>query len=269
MLQKKIFAFILLVFSLSANNPLIFVLSSPRNMTTALERSFHNRGDLKIIHEPFAGLFWKFQDNATGYDEDIPTFIRSTKDFSGMCHKLLDETENGPVFIKDFAFTTHPQILKEQNFLQDSRVKFVFLIRKPCLAIASMYNKTSEFMEFTFNYKGLYEIFLKVWELKRIKPLIIEVEDLLENPETTLKKICDFVDIPFSEKMLKWDAGMLDMWKCLGSWHKSAANSTSFEKRKDVENPLENIPIKDRDRMKNLYKKNIAYYYKLKDAEKK
>ena len=41
-------------------------------------------------------------------------------------------------------------------------------------------------------------------------PIVISSEDILENPKLMLNRLCDLLDIPFSDQMLQWPKGKRD-----------------------------------------------------------
>jgi len=243
-------------------HPLIVVLSIPRSVTTALERSFIERGDLEIIHEPWCSQ-WVLQYGK--FDESIPDFVKSLATFEEMRDYLLDLSVHKSVFVKDFSFSTYPMILEDPAFLADPDVCFIFYIRNPRDVIASYYKREPDFRDSFVDYKALYEIFKEIARSKKQQPLVINSEDLLNNPPQALQKICSGAGIPFTEKMLSWEPGMLEMWRCYSTWHQDAAHSSAFySKPSSDEDPFASLPSGERERLECLYERNIAYYELLK-----
>ncbi|MCB1119528.1 MAG: hypothetical protein KDK65_06175 [Chlamydiia bacterium] len=240
------------------------MLSNPRSVTTALERSFMERGDMEVVHEPWACLFWALRGSGE-FDCQLPEWISSQRSFAEMRDQLLRRAKERMLFIKDFSFSTHP-LLEDTSFLADPNVKFIFLIRHPKPVIASYYRKMNDFEPFCVDYAGLVALFEAVWQAKGMKPPVIESEELLKDPEGVLRGLCQAIDIPFTEKMLGWEKGMLPMWSHLASWHKKAAESTSFQLTEAQEDPFEGIPEEDLPPLEELLEKSLPNYHKLKST---
>ena len=60
-------------------------------------------------------------------------------------------------------------------------------------------------------------------------PVVIDSDELLKNPENYLKKLCELLNIPFSEKMLRWKKGGIPedgIWA--KHWYGNVHNSEGF-----------------------------------------
>ena len=63
------------------------------------------------------------------------------------------------------------------------------------------------------------------------KIIVINADNLLKSPKETLVKLCNLIDIPYSDKMIKWKKGHREtdgLWSKV--WYNSVINSTSFKK---------------------------------------
>ena len=64
-------------------------------------------------------------------------------------------------------------------------------------------------------------------------PVVIDSGEILNDPESVLKQLCIALDIPFSERMLTWNAGSRKVdgvWAPY--WYKNVHLSTGFYKQK-------------------------------------
>jgi hypothetical protein len=64
-------------------------------------------------------------------------------------------------------------------------------------------------------------------------PAVIDADELQRDPETTLRGLCDDLEIPFQASMLKWKAGPIPedgVWAPW--WYKSVHESTGFSSPK-------------------------------------
>ncbi|XP_077984548.1 uncharacterized protein LOC144439152 [Glandiceps talaboti] len=68
-------------------------------------------------------------------------------------------------------------------------------------------------------------------------PVVIDSEDLIENPRDVLLKFCNATGVPFRESMLKWKPWNIDHWPrhfrlpkvIAGTWYQAALESTCFK----------------------------------------
>ncbi|XP_038069105.1 branched-chain-amino-acid aminotransferase-like protein 2 [Patiria miniata] len=65
-------------------------------------------------------------------------------------------------------------------------------------------------------YKELYDLFEYVRENIDPSPVILDADDLLQDPAGILSTYCSKMGIPYSDKLLSWEAGedVVDQWLC-------------------------------------------------------
>ena len=71
-------------------------------------------------------------------------------------------------------------------------------------------------------------------------PPVLDARDVLQNPERSLRRLCEAIGIAFDPAMLSWPAGLREtdgIWA--KHWYDAVAKSTSFERYKPREG---NIP---------------------------
>ncbi|XP_064603244.1 uncharacterized protein LOC135468761 isoform X2 [Liolophura sinensis] len=114
-----------------------------------------------------------------------------------------------------------------------------FLIRHPRKTVASLYKASLNDSTKGFNYfdpaqaefKSLHDLFFTIKGQTGETPLVIDADDLLENPDRMLKKYCMKTGLTFSEKMLKWDrGGMSDLEEAFPGWQEVLNETTGFLK---------------------------------------
>ena len=72
-------------------------------------------------------------------------------------------------------------------------------------------------------------------------PLVIDSDQLLENPESYLQKICKILGISFTKEMLSWQKGGIEqdgIWAQY--WYSNVHNSTGFEIQKSSAQSMPN-----------------------------
>ena len=200
----------------------IALWSGPRNLSTALMYSFINRGDCKAYDEPLFGYFLK----QTGVwrpsrDEVMNTFELDSKKVIENCFE--SENKNGFVFTKNIA--NHVVDL-DLSFLLNQRN--IVLTRHPYHVLKSYTKNIDQPTLLDLAYQQQLEI---IDYLKKNKQpyLLIEAKDIKRNPELALKALCDFCDITFTNKMLKWASGKRSEdgpWDKY--WYQNVHKSTAF-----------------------------------------
>ena len=192
--------------------------SGPRNISTALMRSFENRSDTTVIDEPFYAYFL----NETGIKHPIYKEVIKNYDTSW---DRLGEIHN------------------------------CFLIRNPKQVIISYLKIHNDITPELIGLPQQLHIFNAVVKKTNKIPIVISSEDILENPKLMLSRLCDLLDIPFSDQMLQWAKGKRESDGIWGKyWYKNVVQTISFNKPK---NRNEKFP----DRFLNLLKE-CMYYYK-------
>ncbi|MFW5641097.1 MAG: sulfotransferase family protein, partial [Thermodesulfobacteriota bacterium] len=84
---------------------IIALWTHPRSISTALERVMMERGDLKVLHEPFSYLYYVESGKATIPQEyEDPNHPRS---YDGIKDFILGHGETKPVFFKDMCAHCH------------------------------------------------------------------------------------------------------------------------------------------------------------------
>ena len=181
----------------------IAMWSGPRNLSTAMMRSFGSRADTFVSDEPFYGCFLK----STGADHPLRKEVIAGMncDWSGVLAALRGDPPDGspvwyqkhmwrhmtgPIGYADFAGFTH-----------------AFLIREPGRMIAS-YIRKREAPEFEdFGLERQAEFFDREADWLGQAPPVIDAEDVLVNPTGVLSKLCRALGIPWTERMLHWAPG--------------------------------------------------------------
>ena len=200
------------------------IWSGPRNLSTALMRSFGSRADFEVIDEPFYAAYLK----ETGikhpmYEEIISSQSTDPRVISNFC-------ESGAI-VKPYQYQKHMthHILNsfDKNFVLS--VSNVFLIRKPALVLNSYRKKNADYQFEDLGCKQQFELFELVKDKLGFAPPIIDSEDLIQNPRKIIKKLCKTIGIKFLESMLSWKPGPKPYDGVWGRhWYKEINKSTRF-----------------------------------------
>ena len=203
---------------------LIFMWSGPRNLSTALMRSFENRDDTIVHDEPFYGYYlFKTQLNHPMKDEIISNYPIAQNEII----KNITTKQKNKIYYQKHM--TH-------HIVKNTRIEWIkkgyncFLIRHPSKVINSYIQKNTLRNINDIGFKKQFEIFKKI-KKNNSKFLVINADDILINPIDSMKKLCKKLNINFSKKMLNWPKGKRDtdgIWSKV--WYKKVEQSTSFNK---------------------------------------
>ncbi|MEE4349704.1 MAG: HAD family hydrolase [Pacificimonas sp.] len=225
----------------------IAMWSGPRNISTAMMRSFGARTDCAVSDEPYYGAFLKASGKpdpmAAEIIADMDTdWVSVTRTLNGPApggapiwyQKHMPSEMAGPVSISDLPSHRH-----------------AFLIRDPKRMIASYAKKMQTV---TFDEMGLERLHLYfLMEADRLgtPPPVVEGRDILADPGGMLAKLCTALGIDWDPAMLSWEPGQHDsdgVWA--PHWYGRVMASTGFEGRDDspVELSDENQALYERCR---------------------
>jgi hypothetical protein len=206
-----------------AKSIIIAMWSGPRNLSTALMRSFGNRQDVtNVLDEPFYGSYLLSTNKEHPMkDEVINSQLTDINDVKNLCIK----NNSGITYQKHM---THHILDKDFSWLDT--LTNCFLIRNPEMVVKSFMKswKDGDFEDIGF--KQQYDIFNYVRNYLNEKPLIIDASKLRSDPERVLTKFCLLADIQWDKDMLQWSSGIKDydgIWA--SHWYPSVVNSTSFK----------------------------------------
>lgn len=197
---------------------IIAMWSGPRNLSTAMMRSFGSRADCSVIDEPFFAPYLAVSGKAhPGRNETLASHETDPEAVQRLCLAPQDTA---------YSFQKHmPQHMLE-GFPMGwaNEAKHFFLIREPARVIASYIRARAE-----FEIEDLGVLAQRrLWE-DLGRPPVIDSFDILRNPAQMLENLCRAIDIPWDADMLSWKAGLRPedgAWAPF--WYHSVHNSTGF-----------------------------------------
>lgn len=206
--------------------------SGPRNISTAIMYFFHHRGDCHVIDEPFYAHYLK----VTGLDHPCREEVMMVHehDEEKVKHELLSRTYDSHIlFMKNMPHHMIGVDLSFANAFQN-----FFLIREPRAMILSYIQKIPEPKMSDLGLDLQYDLF-KSLALDSWTPPVVDSFQLLSKPKDVLADLCQRLDIPFEEMMLKWPAGAIEpdgAWAKY--WYSTVHASEGFAPavRKDISN---------------------------------
>lgn len=216
----------------------IAMWSGPRNLSTAMMRSFGSRADTFVSDEPFYGCYLKdtgaahpmsgkiIADMDCNWRSVMASLSAPAPDGSSVWYqKQMWHHMTGPIGYDDFAGFTH-----------------AFLIREPERMITSYLRKreAAEFKDFGMERQA--DFFEREADRLGHAPPVVDANDVLTNPEGVLSRLCRAVGIAWEPAMLSWEPGRRDTdgpWA--PHWYGAVEASTGFgsPERGEVELPAD------------------------------
>lgn len=234
----------------------IAMWSGPRNLSTAMMRSFGNRADTFVSDEPYYGAFLK----ASGAPHPMRDEVISATDcdwrsiaatLAGPCpngkpiwyQKHMWHHMVGPVSHADFAGFTH-----------------AFLIRDPAAMIASYLRKREAAAFEDFGLDRQADFFEREADRLGQAPPVVDAGDVLADPEGVLTALCGRLGIPFDTAMLRWPPGRRPtdgIWA--RHWYQAVEASTGFGPPEEEEGQLPDEARRLADRCRPYHHRLAAY----------
>lgn len=213
----------------------IAMWSGPRNISTAMMRSWGNRPDTSVVDEPFYAHYLQ----QTGYEHPGGNEVIATyeTDWRKVVENLTNEIPDNKSIYFQKHMTHH--MLDNIDLSWILKVTNCFLLREPRRMILSFAKVIPHPKLDQMGISQQVEIFHYVREKTGKIPPVIDTKDVLLNPRQTLSRLCEAIDIPFDERMLEWEAGARATdgnWAKY--WYKSVENSTSFMPYEEDDTPV-------------------------------
>ena len=199
--------------------------SGPRNISTAMMRSFGNRAVCTVVDEPFYAAYLR----RTGLDHPAREEVLASQpaDESAVRASLDAALPEGRTLHYVKEMTHH--LREDDDLAWTLGYRNVLLIRDPDQVVAS-YIRSRESCEPDDIGLLQQERMVAGWEAHGATPPIIDAGDFLRAPEAYLRWLCDWLGVPFTDRMLSWPAGPRDtdgVWA--PHWYAAVQASTGFE----------------------------------------
>jgi hypothetical protein len=215
----------------------IAMWSGPRNISTAMMRSFGARSDTTVTDEPFYAAYLA----ATGLSHPMrdEVLASQSQDWRTVAGQLLGPVpENKPIWYQKHM--THHML---DAFGRDwiGQMRNAFLIRDPRAVLASYVRKRDDVTLADIGVVQQRELFEREADRLGKAPPVIEGSDVLADPARSLSLLCNALGIPFTERMLSWAPGRRatdGVWA--PAWYNAVEASTGFGPA--TSNSLVNLP---------------------------
>ena len=213
----------------------IAMWSGPRNISTALMRSFGSRSDAFVSDEPLYAAYLQL----TGKPHPMAAEIIATheSDWERVIGRLTGPAPKDKTiwYQKHMAHHLLPEI--SRTWLP--QVEHAFLIREPRPMLASLAKKLDTVSLEDTGLPQQVELFQRLREQDEQLPPVIVANDLLADPRGILAALCGRLGVEFDEAMLSWEPGPRDTDGCWGPvWYERTYESTGFSPPRVKEDQL-------------------------------
>lgn len=214
----------------------IAMWSGPRNLSTAMMYAFAARGDCAVWDEPFYAAYLR----ETGMDHPMRAEIIAAHeaDPARVAAACAAAPAGGEPLFYQKHMTLHMIAGFDRGFMR--ACANVFLIRHPARVVASYAKKREGPTLADIGFVQQAELFDEVAGWLGRAPLVIDSADIRADPRGALGRLCAALDIPFTDRMLRWPAGAKPFDGCWAPhWYGAVHASTGFE---DPEGALPDLP---------------------------
>jgi hypothetical protein len=234
----------------------IAMWSGPRNLSTAMMRSFGSRADTYVTDEPFYGCFL----TETGLQHPMRDEVIASMDcdWRAVMEELRGETPDGsPIWYQKHMWHMMVGPIGYEDF---AGFRHAFLIREPERMIASYLKKREAARFEDFGLEKQAEFFEREAERLGHAPPVIDANDVLTDPEAVLSKLCRALGIAWDPAMLRWAPGRRDT-DGVGAahWYNAVEKSTGFGEPDSGPVELTQADQSLADRMRPHYERLAAH----------
>ena len=205
--------------------PVFALWSAPRARSTAFFRSMLERGDLLALHEPLEGLMYFGDTEVEGRTFESPASLLAW---------LRDETHDVSVFLKE---TTDDRVRERRPRRSPlPRRGLARVPHSPSRGDRRVLVRVSRWPDMRIEEhraRGAARAARRRPRRRRYTtPVVIDSDDLVARPESTMAAYCAAVGLPFIPQALTWEPGERPEWRRSARWHKDVSASSGFEPRK-------------------------------------
>jgi len=213
----------------------IAMWSGPRNISTAMMRSWGNRQDTVVCDEPLYAHYLL----VTGLDHPGREEVIASQDtdWRNVVKMLTGPVPGGRAIHYQKHMTHH--LLPDMDREWLTELSNAFLIRDPRDMILSLSKVLKEVRLVDTGLPQQLEIFRLVRDRTGKTPPVVDSRDVQNRPESVLPALCTALDVPFDPAMLYWPAGPREtdgIWA--RHWYASVEKSTKFDPYQEKTEPV-------------------------------
>ena len=202
----------------------IAMWSGPRNISTAMMRSWENRPDTMVVDEPFYACYLAATKSPHPYFDEI--LASQSQDFSTVAKQLTQQQEDCAFYYQKHM--TH-HMLDDADLSWTADMLHCFLIRNPAEVVNSYTNSRGVCSANDIGIIRQAELYQEISAISGQTIPVLDSNDVLKDPEQMLQKLCQALSVPFDNAMLQWPTGRRNsdgVWA--SHWYHNVEKSTSF-----------------------------------------
>ncbi len=231
----------------------IAMWSGPRNISTAMMRSWGTRPDTVVCDEPFYAHYLAVTGREHPGAEEV--IAHHETDCATVIAWLTGPVPKGRAIFYQKHMAHHLLPDMDRRWLDD--VTNCFLIRDPREMLTSLIRNVPDPVIEDTGLPQQVEIFEQVRGRSGVTPPVLDAKDTRLNPRRLLSRLCGAVGVAFDEAMLSWAPGRREtdgIWA--KHWYDAVEASTAFT-------PYVPKPEAVPPRLADLYDECVTYYERL------
>ena len=234
----------------------IAMWSGPRNLSTAMMRSFGSRSDTFVSDEPYYGAF--LATSGAGHPMREAVIAAMDCDWASVARTLAGPVPDGSaIWYQKHMWHHMVGLIDHEDF---AGFTHAFLIRAPERMIASYLRQreAAAFEDFALDRQSAF--FEREADRLGRAPPVVDAGDVLRDPQGTLAALCDSLGIGFDPAMLHWEAGRRATdgpWA--PHWYRTVEASTGFESAEEGQEELPPEALRLADRCRPYYERLAAH----------
>jgi Sulfotransferase domain len=207
--------------------------SGPRNISTALMRSWENRPDCRVVDEPLYAYY--LAETGLNHPARDDVIAAGETSWQAVVAELTAPVD-GVYYQKHMTHHLIPQLPRDWI----GELSNVLLIRDPAEVVASYVRSRADVVAEDIGLVQQAELYDQLDGT----PPVIDAADFLGNPEGYLRWLCSYINVDYTDAMLHWPAGPRasdGVWA--PHWYDAVLASTGFEPYRSREVELDGVAL--------------------------
>ncbi len=205
---------------------LIFLISQPRAGSTMLQRILGSHPDVHTLPEPWIMLhpLYALRRNGITAEYNVDWAVNQSEAF-------LDQLPGGRDVLAEAQRRAY-SYLYEQALISSGKLyfldktpryyhvipelyrvfpkaKFIFLLRNPLAVLASILkswvgNDWAKLQRYRYDLADAPNLLMDGLQAKDVRHVLVRYEDIVTNPEETIKQLCSLLNISFHHEMVEY-----------------------------------------------------------------
>lgn len=207
----------------------IAMWSGPRNISTALMRSWGSRGDCVVSDEPLYAHYLSTLGEAKRHGHPVAEAVMASQatDWRQVAAQLTGPIPGGKRVWYQKMMSHHLTAGMDWDWI--AGLTNCFLIRDPAAMVTSFIKVIGNPTAHDLGLPQQVDLFEWLGRQTGVTPIVIDSRDVLENPRGMLGTLCQRIGVPFDASMLAWEPGAREtdgVWA--PHWYASVYQSTGF-----------------------------------------